>query len=47
MFNHPPVMDRIEVARSYPPGRAEGVVGVVAASNSGRFLMPSRVRHFE
>ena len=46
-FNHPPVMDRIEVGRSYSRrGRPEGVVAS-PRSNSGRLLMPSRVRHLE
>jgi STE24 endopeptidase len=40
LFDHPPVMDRIAVAMAY--SRSSGASGV-----SGRFLMPSRVRHLE
>ena len=41
LFDHPPVMDRIAVARAY------SVVVVGSSPVSGRFLMPSRVRHLE
>jgi STE24 endopeptidase len=47
-FNHPPVMDRIEVARSYSTGGEPNASSTSSSrSNSGRLLIPSRVRHFE
>ena len=47
-FNHPPVMDRIEVGRSYPSGGGPKASSASSPrSNSGRLLMPSRVRHLE
>ncbi len=48
LFNHPPVMDRIEVGRSYPSGGGPKASSASSPrSNSGRLLMPSRVRHLE
>ncbi len=48
LFNHPPVMDRIEVGRSYPSGSGPKASSASSPrSNSGRLLMPSRVRHLE
>ena len=47
-FNHPPVMNRIEVARGYSPGGDPNASSTSSSrSNSGRLLIPSRVRHFE
>jgi len=45
LFDHPTVMDRIAVARAYRPGSSSSSAS--SPSNSGRFLMPSRVRHLE
>ena len=44
LFDHPPVMDRIAVARAYRPSEFSSSS---PAPNSGRFLIPWRVRHFE
>jgi STE24 endopeptidase len=44
LFDHPPVMQRIAVARAYP---SSGASGSLPDANSGRFLIPSRVRHLE
>jgi STE24 endopeptidase len=44
LFDHPPVMQRIAVARAYPSSEASGSL---PDANSGRFLIPSRVRHLE
>jgi STE24 endopeptidase len=46
LFDHPTVMDRIAVARAYRSGSSSSS-SVSSPSNSGRFLMPSRVRHLE
>lgn len=40
LFDHPPVMDRIEVARAYRSSVAESPSSSASAPNSGRFLMP-------
>ena len=47
-FDHPPVMERIEVGRGYPSGGGPKASSASSPrSNSGRLLMPSRVRHLE
>jgi STE24 endopeptidase len=43
LFDHPPVMWRIGLARAYASSRS----GSPPDATSGRFLMPSRVRHLE
>ena len=48
LFDHPPVMDRIAVARAYASlSSVSSPWSSSCASNSGRFLIPSRVRHLE
>ncbi len=46
-FSHPPVMDRIEQGRGYSAGPPPNASMSSPRSNSGRLLMPSRVRHLE
>jgi STE24 endopeptidase len=45
LFDHPTVMDRIAVARAYSASGSSK--SSAPPPNSGRFLMPSRVSHFE
>jgi STE24 endopeptidase len=45
LFDHPPVMERIGVARAYNSSSLSGSSS--SAPNSGRFLIPWRVRHLE
>jgi Zn-dependent protease with chaperone function len=47
LFDHPPVMDRIAAARVYSSSASSSPSSSLWPSNSGRFLMPSRVFHLE
>jgi Zn-dependent protease with chaperone function len=51
LATHPPTLERIGAAVAYERGGGSessgGALGGLGGSNSGRFLMPSRVRHLE